>query len=435
MSNIDLIDYESVKNYLYGLKYHGAKYGIDRMVLLAEALNHPEQQFPIIHVAGTNGKGSTCAMLEAIYRKGGYKTGMFTSPHLVFQGERIQIDRRPLNKDTIVHYTRQLREVAEHLGSRNPDNHPSFFEFMTGMAFLQFAQEKVEIGIFETGLGGLLDATNVVNPVVSVITSIGLDHTSVLGHTISVITEAKAGIIKENTPVVIGYLPPEAEKVIRRVAVEKKASVFSVREHIGQEYDLSSLPETNLEGIYQRHNAATASLTVKVLTQHLAVQDNVVAEALKSVFWPGRWERHQLNDRVLIMDTSHNSQGAIMLDQHLANLFNENGCRPVVAVGVLGKERAEALFPVIAKYAREIVLLKPSQPRATGFKEMESCIPGSFTGKISQDKVAHVFPGPGLCKLGQKGDTVIATGSIYLMGEIMEALYHGNMVGEHILQD
>ena len=154
---IPKVTYADTKDYLYSLKYHGAKYGIERMQLLAEAMGHPERQYPVIHVAGTNGKGSTCAMLEAALRAQGCRTGLFTSPHLVHLGERVQVNRQPLSPEAIVAYTKELRLLAEAIEAREPGAHPSFFEFMTGMAFLHFAREKVDVGIIEVGLGGELD--------------------------------------------------------------------------------------------------------------------------------------------------------------------------------------------------------------------------------------------------------------------------------------
>jgi len=152
-SSIQLDDYSALKSYLYSLKYHGAKYGIDRMRLLSRELSAPENRFPIIHIAGTNGKGSTAAMLDSIYHEAGYRTGLFTSPHLVQLGERIQVDRHILSQEAILDYVRELKPIAEKLGAVDPDDHPSFFEFLTAMGLLTFAREKVDVALVEVGLG------------------------------------------------------------------------------------------------------------------------------------------------------------------------------------------------------------------------------------------------------------------------------------------
>ena len=176
----EFINYESVRTWLYGLRNRGSSYGIDRMREFVEILGQPQSTFPCIHVAGTNGKGSVSAMLERIYRGSGLRVGLFTSPHLVHQGERIQVDRCRLSEDEILQYTNELLPHANQIAQRDPDNHPTFFEWMTAMAFVHFKRSKVDLAILETGLGGRLDSTNVVQPQASVITSIGLDHTCLL---------------------------------------------------------------------------------------------------------------------------------------------------------------------------------------------------------------------------------------------------------------
>ncbi|MFW6218065.1 MAG: bifunctional folylpolyglutamate synthase/dihydrofolate synthase, partial [Verrucomicrobiota bacterium] len=205
--------YKETRDYLYSLRDRGSKYGIERMQRFVAELGHPERRFPVIHVAGTNGKGSVCAMLEAIYRANGYRTGLYTSPHLVHLGERVQVDRLPLTETDIVRHCERLRPVAAALGAGKPEEHPSFFEFMTAMAFLQFADAQVDLAILETGLGGRLDATNVAAPELSVITSVSLDHTELLGDSLAKIAREKAGICKPRKPVLLGRLPPEAEAV------------------------------------------------------------------------------------------------------------------------------------------------------------------------------------------------------------------------------
>src|SRR6478736_8910770 len=191
-----LTDYLAVKEYLYALKAGGVKFGIDRMRRLVAELGHPQRSYPVIHVAGTNGKGSVSAMIESILRTAGRRTGLYTSPHLVKLGERVQVDRRLLTEDEIVAYARELQPVAARAAEFAPDEHATFFEFMTAMAFLQFQRRQVDVGIVEVGMGGRLDATNVVQPEVAVITSIGLDHCAELGDTVEKIAAEKAGIIK-----------------------------------------------------------------------------------------------------------------------------------------------------------------------------------------------------------------------------------------------
>lgn len=430
-----LHDYPSVRQYLYGLKHHGAKFGIDRMRLLSECLGHPERSYPVVHVAGTNGKGSVSAMLESILRGAGYRTGLYTSPHLVRQGERVQVDRRILSEDDVVRFTQELQPIAARLGARDPDDHPSFFEFMTAMAFLRFQREHVDVAVIETGLGGRLDATNVVDPQIAVITSIGHDHMEILGDTLEQIAAEKAGIIKPGKPVVLGRLPPEAEAVIRAVAARRDAPVHGVAEVFGD--DLAAYPTPRLEGSYQRINAATATLVARLLRPRFTLPEEAITRGLASVDWPGRWQHFALGDRELIFDASHNPEGAECLEENLARLVHGlRGRRPDIVLGVLGLPRARAIVPVAARYARSLnFVVVPHQPRACSLDELVSCVPGDFTGEVRRTTVDALFPGRSACALGGAGDTVVVTGSIYLLGEVMDRLLHDVPVGQGILHD
>jgi dihydrofolate synthase/folylpolyglutamate synthase len=303
----DFHNFAEVRDYLYGLRAHGAKYGIDRMRLFVERLGHPERQYPVIHVAGTNGKGSTVALLESVLRQAGYKTGMFTSPHLVYQGERVQVNREILPRSEIIRFTNFLRPLAEALGADSSDDHPSFFEFMTAMGFMRFAECGVDVAVVETGLGGRLDATNVVQPQLCVITSIGMDHMELLGDTIEKIAAEKAGILKPGVPVVIGRLPAAAEAVVRARAQELNCPVNSVVERFGEE--LSDYPSCGLAGDYQRLNAATTVLALEVLAKRFKVTPEDQRRGLESAVWAGRWDERNFGARRFILDATHNEEG------------------------------------------------------------------------------------------------------------------------------
>jgi dihydrofolate synthase/folylpolyglutamate synthase len=429
------LNYSATKDYLYGLKQQvGPKYGIDRLALLAARLGHPERACPVIHVAGTNGKGSVCAMLAAIHQRAGRKVGMYTSPHLVFLGERIQVNRVPLTPEEIIAYVEELRPHAEALAARNADDMPSFFEFMTAAAFLHFARKKLDVALIEVGLGGRLDATNIVQPQLSVITSIGLDHMEFLGETLAKIAREKAGIIKPGVPVVIGRLPAEAEAIMRETARARGAPIHSVREVFGDEVE--KYPATRLAGSHQRVNAATATLAARVLQHILPVHAANIAAALAEVDWPARWQKFSLpQNRALILDASHNAEGAQTLDENLSRLRAETGRAPILLVGALGDYRARALLAVAARHAQEIILLQPAQPRATPLAELAQYIPADFPGPVRLGQVAEIFPARGECALGGPGETIVATGSIYLLGEILERFAHSAPVGESVLQD
>jgi dihydrofolate synthase/folylpolyglutamate synthase len=426
-------DYATTQDYLFSLKARGVRFGIDRMRDWAGALGHPEWAVPVIHVAGTNGKGSTAAMIEAILRAAGWRTGLYTSPHLVRLGERVQVDRRALTEEEIMAYANELRPVAERVSRVNPDDHPSFFEFMTAMAFLQFQRRGCDIAVIEVGLGGRLDATNVVVPEIAVITSIGLDHCEYLGDTVEKIAAEKAGIIKQGRPVIIGRLPAGAERVIRQIAAERGSRVISVAEEFGG--DVAGYPTTNLEGDYQRWNAATATLVARLLPARWKLTDEVIAQGLQGVDWPGRWQRLTLGGRRLILDTSHNPEGAGVLESNLRRLAREDPAKPAVVVGVLGAARARPLLDVIARHSGVIYLVVPNQARACSHDELAALLPATFSGRVVRATVPEIFPSAQSCTAGRQGDTVLVTGSVYLIGEVLERIAPERGPGEGRLQD
>ncbi|PXA05475.1 bifunctional folylpolyglutamate synthase/dihydrofolate synthase [Coraliomargarita sinensis] len=442
--------YNQTTDYLYALRNRGSKYGIERMVRLVDALGHPEHQFPVIHVAGTNGKGSVCAMLEALYRSNGYKTGLFTSPHLVHLGERAQVNRMILDEPGIVRYVEELRPVAAKLGEEDDELHPTFFEFVAAMAFLRFASEQVGIAMIETGLGGRLDATNVVDPELSIITSISFDHMEMLGDTLTKIATEKAGIIKPGKPVLIGRLPEEAELAIRSVAEERGCPLYSVRDRFCED----ELPETNLAGQFQRWNAGLAVYATELLAERFPARST---RGLQEVDWAGRWQKLVLADQTLILDATHNPEGAAALAENLKELTAANGQKPIIVAGTLGEERGRSLMKSVAPYARELYLVVPKQDRATPTVFLENCLPKVRDYKVVHSTLDQLFTAPsveapladagliepqhsalrpasasvsgklrrdksGASTIGQPGDTIVVTGSIYLIGEVLERL-------------
>jgi dihydrofolate synthase/folylpolyglutamate synthase len=343
------------------------------------------------------------------------------------------VDRRILSEEEITAYTRELRPVVEKLAAPDPDEHPSFFEFMTAMAFLQFARKRCDLSVIEVGLGGRLDATNIVEPEVSVITSISLDHGEYLGYELEKIAAEKAGIIKPGRPVVIGRMPAVAERVIREIAAARAAPLVSVAGAFGD--DVARYPATNLEGDYQRWNAATATLVARALGPRWRVTDEVIASGLRHVDWPGRWQRVRVGGRLTILDASHNPEGAQVLDGNLAHLVAEMGRAPVVITGALGADRAGPLLAVIARHAKEIHLTVPRQARACSHAELEALVPKDFGGRVVRATVEGLFPTADRCTAGGADDVLVVTGSIYLLGEVMARLEPQRGPGEGRLQD
>lgn len=427
--------YREACQYLASLKSVGVTLGLGRMERLMEKLGRPDERVAAVHIAGTNGKGSVAAMMEAIFRQVGWKTGLYTSPHLVRLGERIQVNRSPLTEAEIVIGTETLGLIVEEMKREHGDEaaRPSYFEFMTALAFWHFERSSCDISVIEVGLGGRLDATNIVSPELSVITSIGLDHTELLGDTLAKIAAEKAGIIKPNTPIVIGYLPQEAETVIRAIAADKRAPLFSTREKFGNEP--SALPSTNLVGDYQRRNAATATLAAAVLAPHWKLNPDGIAAALLQVDWAGRWQRFAVDDRTVILDCSHNAEGMTTLAANLDALEEETGRRPVVIAGALGLARGQVMVEVIATRAKEIFFVQPAQRRATPTAELLRFLPEQGRVPARESSVAALFPSMGVCRAGSPGDVVVVTGSIYLAGEVLARLEPKRGPYEGDLQD
>lgn len=396
--------------WLTGLRNLGSRLGVDRMRLLSARIGHPDRTQPCFHIAGTNGKGSTSAMIEAIQRAQGRRTGLYTSPHLVSIGERIQVDRAPLSDAAVVALAERLRPHYEAIRAEDPEDAPTFFELITAAALLEFAERKVDVAVLETGLGGRLDATNVCKPEVCVITSIGLDHQEYLGPTLAAIAAEKAGIIKPGVPCVVGDIPPEAEAVIVARAREVGAPLHFVRDRFA-----SGLPETNLVGEHQRRNAGAALLACELATS-LHIDAAKARAALRSIEWAGRWQEFRLIDgRRLIVDGSHNEEGIRAVAPLLAALN-----APTVIVGALGIDRARPLVAAAAKAAGRLVLVRPDNERACSVEELAALVPADFKGQVRRASVAELFPSSAAC--GAEGETIVVLGSLYLVGEVLARL-------------
>jgi len=396
--------------WLTGLRNLGSRLGVDRMRLLSARLGHPERAQPCFHIAGTNGKGSTSAMIEAIQRAHGRRTGLYTSPHLVQIGERIQVDRAPLPDNAVVALAERLRLHYEAIRAEDPENAPTFFELITAAALLEFAERKVDVAVLETGLGGRLDATNVCAPEVCVITSIGLDHQEYLGPTLAAIAGEKAGILKSGVPCVVGDFPPEAEAVIVARAREVGAPLHFVRDRFA-----AGLPETNLAGTHQRRNAGAALLACELATR-LPVDDAKACAALRAVEWAGRWQESRLADgRRLIVDGSHNEEGIRAVAPLLAALPS-----PTIIVGALGVDRARPLIAAAVKSAGRLVLVRPDNERACSVEELAALVPADFRGEVRRASVAELFPAPATCVA--EGEVIVVLGSLYLVGEVLARL-------------
>jgi dihydrofolate synthase/folylpolyglutamate synthase len=323
--------YPEAIQFLYGLRLFGAKFGLENTFKLAALAGNPQEKLRFIHVAGTNGKGSTCAMLESIYRAAGLRVGLFTSPHLVSFRERIQVNRQLVSEQDVVRLVGELCRtgVAPVSNQKIPepktkdgdrrDACPTFFEFITVMALKFFAEQKCDLVIWETGLGGRLDATNIVKPLASVITNIQFDHQQWLGDTLERIASEKAGIIKPGVPVITAEEEPEALAVIEKTAREKNAPLIKV-EQASRLFVAGETPALPLPGEHQKLNAALAIATVETLQSEIPVSEVAIRTGLETVQWPGRLQQVTLpRSRRILLDGAHNVAGAKALREALSS--------------------------------------------------------------------------------------------------------------------
>ena len=408
--------------YLYGLRNEGSSFGVERMRKLLPLLGNPQNRFPVIHVAGTNGKGSVCSMLDSIYRENGYKVGLFSSPHLVELGERIRVDGEILTLDRIEKYIRLIKPIADKMELEKAGSGPTFFEMMTAMAFLVFAEHKVDLAILETGLGGRLDSTNVVEPTLSIITTIALDHCSILGHSIEEIAREKAGIIKQGVPVLTGWLPDAANLVVEALAGSKSSPFESMAFKEGIEF-----PDTNLVGRHQKRNAALAYCSVLKIEKTFPVTEEKIRKGLTKVRLEGRWQYLE-GSPVMILDACHNQEGAVALQENL----RDYGKSVIVWLGALGEDRAVEVINAVVPFAEEIRLFEIKQPRACSISSLKKLVPENFKGIVSEGTCENFTQ---QVNEVNKASTIVITGSIYLVGDLLSQIRESSYPLGHTFQD
>lgn len=329
--------YTEYIDWLEAVPMYGKKDGFHNMEKLLARFGDPQDQIPVIHVAGTNGKGSCCAMLAQILKESGYRVGMFTSPHLVEYTERIQVDGKQIAKDDFLQIGLEVRAAAEAIAAAG-HNHATFFELITAIGFICFARQKVDVIVLETGVGGRLDATSVVKaPELCLITSISLDHTKVLGDTLPQIAAEKAGIIRPGAPVVLSQNPPEVQEVVKAEA-EKNGCIYCysgnvmVKEdnyHRAEGFSYENL-KTALIGDYQVQNVSAVLCAVEFLQKgSWRITEETLRRGLKNTRWPGRMERREFEGRPILMDGAHNPGGARMLADYLNGHYAPGSCNLV----------------------------------------------------------------------------------------------------------
>lgn len=388
--------------WLYGTQLFGIKLGLDNMRQLLGALNLPAREQQFIHVAGTNGKGSTCAMIAAICRAAGLRTGLFTSPHLVSFTERMQINGQQIPEAELAEDISRLQTTV-----RGWDAHPTFFELTTALALQWFARRGTDVIVLETGMGGRLDATNVVEPLVSVLTSISFDHEQWLGDSLSAIAAEKAGIIKPEVPVVSAPQAADAKRVLEDVAWNQGCEIEFVSEPWGEPLPLS--------GEHQRWNAALAVAAVKAAG--LTVPMETVVRGLAQTYWPARFQR--IGER-LVIDGAHNPAGAEALAVAWRHTFQEQ--KAAVVFGAVSSKDLRGVLKALAPVSGRFHLVQVNSPRGVAISDLAGLVreicPSSKL--VMHESLAEAISGAGDGKM-----PVLVTGSLYLCGEALATLQPG----------
>jgi len=415
--------YEQALTYLYDLQKYGIKFGLSSTSNLLERLGNPHKELRAIHIAGTNGKGSTAAMLSAILVRAGHQVGLYTSPHLVRFNERFRVNEREIEDEEILELFERVRKVVN---GRQP---PTFFEMTTAMALSLFAEKRVDWTILEVGMGGRLDATNVILPQVTIISNVSLDHQEFLGGTLTRIAREKAGIIKERVPLITAVTQPAALAIIKARCLEASSPCYRVGKQIrvrflgerrfayrGLGWRFDNLPSP-LAGRHQVLNAATALGALEVLERqgHFRVKAAHINEGLSETRWSGRleWLSRQ---PPMILDGAHNYAGMTALCQALQEEYSYR--RLVVVLGIMADKDLRGMLHKLAPLADHIILTRPRYERAA---EPESLLDlaGDFADRMEVIRPVEAALGRAVDLAGPE-DLVLVTGSLYFVGEVKE---------------
>ena len=419
--------YTAAVSYLYSLQKHGIKLGLDTMTALMGRLGMPQARYRNLHIAGTNGKGSTAALTAAMFQAGGYHVGLYTSPHLVEFRERIRVDGRMIPESEIARLTALVKGVAE------PDLSPTFFEFTTAMGLQYFSESHVDLAVLEVGLGGRFDATNVVSPLTCVITTIGLDHQQYLGSTFESVAFEKAGIIKPNVPVIIGRLPDEALHTIERIAVDRGAPLYALGRDFqiegdtparfrysgfGVRYDDLSCP---LLGAHQLENCACALSLVETARQHrVTVGEPAIRDGLRRVQWEGRLEIVG-RDPLTVLDGAHNPAAARAVADFLRAFRQSHPLSRVILVLAMMRDKDHSGFMNPLKgLVDEVVLTQADLKRSATVEELQPVIAEVWPqARIHKQVPAALGEAR---QLSRPQDLICVTGSLMLVGEVKASL-------------
>jgi dihydrofolate synthase/folylpolyglutamate synthase len=414
-----MLTYQQTLEFLYHLEIERMDLKLERVAEALQLCGSPQQRFASLHVAGTNGKGSTAAFLHSILRTAGYRVGLFTSPHLIDFCERIRLGARWITEQEVIDGVAEIRSQVD-----LAQIHLTPFEMMTVLAFWVFARTGVEIAVVEVGLGGRLDATNVLLPLVSVITSIGLDHQAYLGNTEQAIAREKGGIIKPTIPVVIGHVSPESREVLLSIAAERGSLAyllnrdFAIHEtpsdnvaYTGLQWQMPTL-QLGLPGRFQYRNAATALAALELIQPTFPVTVEHAEHGLRTAYWPGRLEVIS-HSPFVILDGAHNPQALETLQAELPALVR--GKRVKLLFAVMRDKDWRAMVPMLAQLATEVVVTRVQQARAEDPAQLSAAFAPFCSVRIVADATDACQQ---LLASAGPDDAIVVAGSLFLVGEV-----------------
>jgi dihydrofolate synthase/folylpolyglutamate synthase len=414
--------YQKSLDYLYGLEKFGMIFGLTQVERILSATGNPHKEIQAIHIGGTNGKGSTAAMMSSILQKEGYRVGLYTSPHLVRFTERIKVNGKEIEEEEVTALTEWMRKEIETAGIAAPF---TFFDFTTAMALHYFKQKLVDLAVLEVGLGGRLDSTNVVDPLLSVITNVEKDHEEHLGRTILKIAREKAGIIKKGRPLITAVTQPHVLRLFSKVCQENGTPFFRVGKEFrytrggdgdfnyeGLNRKLWSV-HLNLKGFHQVINAATAFGAMEVLEDlGYRVSTDAMIDGVKEVEWPGRLEMVSSSPGV-ILDGAHNPAGALVLKESLEKEFQFQHL--ILLIGIMRDKDIRSMLHFLGPLADHIILTRPHTDRATPPLLLKKMLGRSGKkAEIVEDLNDAIERG---LSLVEKEDLLCITGSLYTVGE------------------
>ena len=424
------MNYEEAMNFIQNTNKFGSVLGLDNIRELLERLGNPQDQLRVVHIAGTNGKGSTLAFLAGIFRESGYRAGRYVSPASFSYEERFRINEENISKKDLCFYMEKIKNVAEEM-VKDGLSHPTMFEIETALSFLYFLDKKVDVVLLETGMGGRLDATNVVKkPIATVIASIGMDHMQFLGDTLEKIASEKAGIIKEGCPVISYDNTKEVNEVIKNKAKHMHAKVtfvnsvgirvlqeslngesFSYRSSDGRWYEKIEIP---LLGRHQINNAALALETLNVIKNYYCISDFQTEDGMRKTIWRGRIEILE-REPMVICDGAHNPDGAKSLLSFLQNNFTNQ--RLIYIMGVLSDKDYEQMVQILAPAADKIYTVAPDNPRALSSRELCNCISKYHQNVEERQRLAECLSE--VRQKAEKDDVIIICGTLSFQNELI----------------